>query len=94
MVTKYSTSGWTKPELLKSVWILVLGYKQAGSGCNPDNTGYFYSSIDYMYIDPIPHCELKGDFRPPVFHYSNPSEPLINRLKYFRIRFRFRRDIQ
>ena len=28
------------------------------------------------------------------FHDSNPSGPLINRLKYFRIRFRFRRDIK
>ena len=28
------------------------------------------------------------------FHDSNPSGPLINRLKYFQIRFRFRRDIQ
>ena len=42
---------------------------------------------------------LKGsvsrDFRPPVFfHDSNPSGPLINRLKYFRIRFRFRRNIR
>ena len=27
------------------------------------------------------------------FHDSNPSRPLINRLKYFRIWFRFRRDI-
>ena len=42
--------------------------------------------------------ELKGsvshDFRPPFFHDSNPSRPLMNRLKYSRIRFRFRRDIQ
>ena len=28
------------------------------------------------------------------FHYLNPSGPLINRLKYFRIRFRFRQDIK
>ena len=28
------------------------------------------------------------------FHDSNPSGPLINRLKYFRIQFRFRPDIQ
>ena len=28
------------------------------------------------------------------FHDSNPSRPLINRLKYFRILFRFRRDIR
>ena len=28
------------------------------------------------------------------FYDSNPSGPLINRLKYFRIRFRFRRDIR
>ena len=28
------------------------------------------------------------------FHDSKPSGPLINRLKYFRIRFRFRRDIR
>ena len=27
------------------------------------------------------------------FHDSNPSGPLINRVKYFRIRCRFRRDI-
>ena len=29
----------------------------------------------------------------PFFHDSNPSGPLINSLKYFRIRFRFRQDI-
>ena len=28
------------------------------------------------------------------FHDSNPSTPLINRLKYFQILFRFHRDIQ
>ena len=28
-----------------------------------------------------------------IFHDLNPSRPLINRLKYFRIRFQFRRDI-
>ena len=32
------------------------------------------------------------DFRPLFFHDSNPSEPLINSLKYFR--FCFRRDIR
>ena len=29
-----------------------------------------------------------------MFHDSNPSEPLINRLKYFHIRFLFCQDIQ
>ena len=42
--------------------------------------------------------QLKGsvsqDFQPTFFHDSNPSRPLINRLIYFRIRFRFRRDIR
>ena len=37
---------------------------------------------------------LKGsvsrDFRPPFFHDSNASGPLINSVKYFRIWFRFR----
>ena len=33
-------------------------------------------------------------FRPPFFHDSNPSRPLIDRLNYFRIRFRFHRDIR
>ena len=38
---------------------------------------------------------VSRDFRPPFFvHDSNPSRPLINRLKYFRIRCRFRRDIR
>ena len=32
-------------------------------------------------------------FRPPFFHDSNPSRPLINRLKYFRIWFQFCQDI-
>ena len=40
---------------------------------------------------------LKGsvsrDFRPPFFHAWNPSRPLMNRIKYFRIRFQFHRDI-
>ena len=36
---------------------------------------------------------MSRDFWPPVFHDSNPSRPLINRLKNFRIRFRFHRDI-
>ena len=44
-------------------------------------------------------CIIKGsvsrDFRPPVFsHDSNPSGPLINRLKYFRIQFQYRWDIK
>ena len=43
------------------------------------------------------NATLKGsvsrDFLPPFFHDSNPSRPLINRLKYFRILFRFRRNI-
>ena len=42
--------------------------------------------------------QLKGsvsqDFQPTFFHDSNPSRPLINRRIYFRIRFRFRRDIR
>ena len=42
--------------------------------------------------------ELKGsvsqDFRPPIFHDSDPTMPLINRLMCFRTRFRFRRDIR
>ena len=37
---------------------------------------------------------VSQDFRPPIFHVSNPSGPLMNRLNYFRIRFRFRRDIR
>ena len=51
----------------------------------------FYSPVDIL------HC-LKGVcheiFDIHFFHDSNPSRPLINRLKYFRIRFRFRRDIR
>ena len=43
-------------------------------------------------------CQLIGsvsrDFRPPFFNDSNPFGPLINRLKYFRMRFRFRRDFR
>ena len=34
------------------------------------------------------------DFRPPFFHDSNQSRPLINRLKYFRIRLQVCRDNQ
>ena len=41
---------------------------------------------------------LKGsvsrDILTPFFHDLNPSMPLINRLKYFRIHIRFRRDIR
>ena len=41
---------------------------------------------------------LKGSvsrvFRPSFFYDSNLSRPLINRLKYFRIRFPFHRDIR
>ena len=37
---------------------------------------------------------MSRDFRPQFFHDSNPSGPLINRLKYFRIVFLFRRDIR
>ena len=32
---------------------------------------------------------VSWDFRPQFFHDSNPSRPLINRLKYFRIMFEF-----
>ena len=43
------------------------------------------------------HLKLKGMchdiFDLHFFHDSNPSGPLINRIKYFPIRFRFRRDI-
>ena len=36
---------------------------------------------------------MSRDFRPPFFHDSTPFGPLINRLKYFRFRFRFRWEI-
>ena len=36
---------------------------------------------------------LLWHFRPLFFHDWNPSGPLINRLKYFQIRFKFRRNI-
>ena len=58
--------------------------------------------MQYLQCDPPPltvgsprdgHL-LKGsvlrDFWAPFFHDLNPSRPLINMLKYFRIRFRFR----
>ena len=38
---------------------------------------------------------VSRDFRPTFFFMiGTKSRPLINRLKYFRIRFRFRQDIQ
>ena len=37
---------------------------------------------------------MSRDFQPPFYYDSNPSRPLINRLKYFRTRFRFHQDIQ
>ena len=37
---------------------------------------------------------VSRDFQPPFFHDSKPSRLLINRLKYFRVRFRFHRDIR
>ena len=37
-------------------------------------------------------CHMIFDLH--FFHDLNPSSPLINRLKYFRIRFRFFRDIR
>ena len=37
---------------------------------------------------------VSRDFRPPFFEDSNPSGLLINRLKYFRIWFRFCRYIR
>ena len=37
---------------------------------------------------------VSRDFDLQFFHYLNPSGPLINKLKYFLIRFRFRRDIR
>ena len=36
---------------------------------------------------------VSRDFRPSFFYDSNPSRSLINRLKYFRIRFWFPQDI-
>ena len=38
---------------------------------------------------------MSRDFGPPVFfHHFNQPGPLTNGLKYFRIWFRFRRDIR
>ena len=37
---------------------------------------------------------MSRDFRPTFFHDSNPSRPLINRLKCFWIRLQFRWDIR
>ena len=48
-----------------------------------------------ILVNPLKKGSVSQDFRPPVFfHDSDPSRPLIKRLKYFRIRFRFRRDIR
>ena len=48
---------------------------------------YFYNLI--FLLKGVCHEILDLKF----FYDSNPSEPLINRLKYFQIRFRFCRDI-
>ena len=37
---------------------------------------------------------VSQDLWPPFFHYLNPSRLLINRLKYFGIRFQFSQDIR
>ena len=52
----------------------------------------------WLHRAPAPqHC-VKGVcheiFYLTIFHDSNPSGPLINRLKYFRNMLRFRRDIR
>ena len=56
------------------------------------------SDLSISVVDPSEvWTSLKGVcheiFDLHFFHDLNPSRPLINRLKYFRIRFRFRRDI-
>ena len=51
-----------------------------------------------MHFNLINQNERKGsvsrEFQPQFFHDSNPFGPLINRLEYFRTRFRFRRNIR
>ena len=37
---------------------------------------------------------VSRDFRPLFFHESKPSEPLINRLKWFFLKIRFLEDIR
>ena len=37
---------------------------------------------------------VSRDFRPIFFHKSNPSGPLINKLKWFFLKIRFRKDIR
>ena len=56
---------------------------------------YMYSTLYELKTLLVLKRSVSRDFRPPFFsHDSNPSRPLINRLKYFRIRFRFRRDLR
>ena len=56
--------------------------------------------LDLLYLDSTAVLYVKRsvsrDFGPPFFFMIRPiyCRPLINRLKYFRIWFRFRRDIR
>ena len=50
----------------------------------------FYTEVNCSYLK----GSVSQDFQPPFFYNSNPSRPLINRLKYFRIQFQFPRDIR
>ena len=57
-----------------------------------------YSSNKNLSKTLVPEKIIKGVcheiFDLHFFHDLNPSRPLINRLKYFRTRFRFHQDIQ
>ena len=70
--------------------------------CHPMIQQFFYYFYFYFLqkydADDKENYELKGQcheiFDLYFFHESNPSGPLINRLKWFCLKIRFRKDIR
>ena len=54
----------------------------------------FFSRLGSNPFQALFKWSVSRDFRTLFFHDSNPSGPLINRVKYFIIRFQFHQDVQ
>ena len=80
------------PEITKWCKRVVLTITFFSSNCS--TLIHCYILMQYTWVTVL-KGNVSRDFRPTFFFLdSNPSGPLINRQKYFRIRVRFRREIR
>ena len=101
-----NTKNKTVQKLLRpciSVAILQIDSYRQNNTKSALNHDKYQSAVLKIRIRPVVftetgHLKFKGsvsrDFRPSFFHDSNLSGSLMNRLKFFRIRFQFCRDIR